>query len=154
MGAVKRGGAGCYCPENAFLQSLVSHLFLGEQDVLIMDMEAGVEHFGRGTARGVDWLLIVVEPSRQSVSTSARIRSLAGDIGLTRLGVVGNKCRHEQDREYILRSVAPLPLLGAIPYDNAIRLAELEGRPPAANHSAVGGEIQKIILQLGYKADH
>jgi len=154
MGAVKRGGAGCYCPENAFLQSLVSHLFLGEQDVLIMDMEAGVEHFGRGTARGVDWLLIVVEPSRQSVSTSARIRSLAGDIGLTRLGVVANKCRHEQDRDYILRSVAPLPLLGAIPYDDALRLAELEGRAPTAGLPAVGAEINRIIEQLGCEADH
>ena len=149
MGAVKRGGAGCYCPENAFLKSLVSHLFLVEQDVLIMDMEAGVEHFGRGTAQGVDWLLIVVEPSRQSADTAGRIRPLAGDIGLTRLGVIGNKCRSDEEREFIARSVAPLPLLGAIPYDDALRLAELEGRPPESSQAAVGDEIQKIISQLG-----
>ena len=149
MGALKRGGSGCYCPENAFLKSLVSHLFLVEQDVLIMDMEAGVEHFGRGTAQGVDWLLIVVEPSRQSVETAGRIRSLAGDIGLTRLGVIGNKCRSEQEREFIVRSAAPSPLLGAIPYDDALRLAELEGRPPEPSQAAVGEEIHKIMAQLG-----
>jgi CO dehydrogenase maturation factor len=149
MGALKRGGTGCYCPENAFLKSLVSHLFLVEQDVLIMDMEAGVEHFGRGTAQGVDWLVIVVEPSRQSVDTAARIRSLAGDIGLTRLGAIGNKCRSDEEREFIARSVAPLPVLGAIPYDDALRLAELEGRPPEPGQSAVGEEVNKIVAQLG-----
>jgi CO dehydrogenase maturation factor len=149
MGALKRGGAGCYCPENAFLKSLVSHLFLVEQDVLIMDMEAGVEHFGRGTAQGVDWLLIVVEPSRQSVDTAGRIRSLAGDIGLSRLGVIGNKCRGDEERDFIARSVAPLPLLGAIPYDDGLRLAEQEGRPPEASQAAVGEEVNKIAAQLG-----
>lgn len=148
MGAPKKGGAGCYCPENAFLKSLVTHLFLGEQDVLIMDMEAGIEHFGRGTAQGVDWLLIVVEPSRQSIDTAARIRSLAGDIGLKRLGAIGNKVRGEQDREFVMKSIAPVPLLGAIPYDDSIRLAEVEGRPPEAGDSAVGSEIEKIIGQL------
>jgi CO dehydrogenase maturation factor len=149
MGALKRGGAGCYCPENAFLKSLVSHLFLVEQDVLIMDMEAGVEHFGRGTAQGVDWLLIVVEPSRQSAETAGRIRSLAGDIGLSRLGVIGNKCRGDEERDFIARSVAPLPLLGAIPYDDGLRLAEQEGRPPEASQAAVGEEVKKIAAQLG-----
>jgi len=151
MGAVKRGGAGCYCPENAFLKSLVSDLFLGEQDVLIMDMEAGVEHLGRGTAQGVDWLLIVVEPSRQSVDTAARIRSLAGDIGLARVGVIGNKCRDDREREFVLQAVAPLPLLGVIPYDDSLRLAELEGRAPEGS-PAVSGEIAKIVEQLAATA--
>jgi len=148
MGAVKRGGAGCYCPENSFLKSLVSHLFLDDQDVLIMDMEAGVEHLGRGTAMGVDWLLIVVEPSRQSMDTAARIRSLAADIGLTRVGLVGSKCRSEQEREFLARSAAPLPLLGVIPYDDALRQAEMEGRPPAPALPEVGREIEEIVTRL------
>jgi len=148
MGALKRGGTGCYCPENAFLKSLVSHLFLVEQDVLIMDMEAGVEHFGRGTAQGVDWLLIVVEPSRQSVDTAARISSLARDIGLTRIGIIGNKCRSDEERDFIAQAAAPLPLLGAIPYDDGLRLAEQQGRPPEPSRPEVGVEVDGIIRRL------
>jgi CO dehydrogenase maturation factor len=148
MGAIKNGGAGCYCPENAFLQSLVSHLFLGDQDVLIMDMEAGLEHLGRGTARGVDRLLVVVEPSRQSLETAKRIRFLASDIGLTSLSVIGNKVRSEEEKDFILQSVAPLPLIGAIPLDDALRRAEMEGRPPNASLPAVDLEIKEIMRQL------
>ena len=154
MGGVKSGGGGCYCPENAFLDSLVSHLFLGEQDVLIMDMEAGIEHFGRGTARGVDWLLIVVEPSRQSVETAKRIRILAGDIGLTHLGVIGNKHRTDQESDFILKSVAPLPVLGMLPYDDALRQAELEGRPPEPSRPEVAREIERIAARLADETTH
>ncbi|MHB9130865.1 MAG: ATP-binding protein [Armatimonadota bacterium] len=148
MGTIKIGGSGCYCPENAFLQTLVSHLFLGEQDVLIMDMEAGVEHLGRGTVRGVDWMLIVVEPSRQSMETARRIRSLGGDLGLTRIGAIGNKCRSDQEREFLHRELAPLPLLGVLPYDDALRVAEQEGRPPESSQPAVNEAINAIISQL------
>jgi CO dehydrogenase maturation factor len=148
MGAIKNGGAGCYCPENAFLKNLVVHLFLGEQDVLIMDMEAGVEHFGRGTVRAVDWLLIVVEPSRQSMETARRIQSLAGDIGLTRIGVIGNKCHSAAERTFIADTLAPLPLLGALPYDDAVRQAEMDGLPPIAGTPAVQDEIRHIMRQL------
>lgn len=148
MGAIKLGGSGCYCPENAFLQTLVSHLFLGEQDVLIMDMEAGVEHFGRGTARGVDWLLIVAEPTRQSMETAGRIRSLAADLGIARVGVIGNKCQDEQEYALLARGVAPLPLLGVLPYDGALRRAEQEGRPPETSRPDVDREIAGIMKQL------
>lgn len=148
MGVIKVGGTGCYCPENAFLKNFVSHLFLGEHDVLIMDMEAGVEHLGRGTARGVDWLLIVVEPSRQSFDTAKRIQTLAGEIGLTHIGVVGNKCRNEQEIELLMRSVAPLPLLGVLPYDDGLRMAEVEGRPPDTRQPVIQREITRILHQL------
>lgn len=153
MGGIKKGGAGCYCPENAFLKSLVSHLFLREEDVLIMDMEAGVEHFGRGTARGVDWLLIVVEPSRQSIETAQRITSLAGDIGLMALGVVGNKSRDQSERDFIARSVAPTPVLGVIPYDDVLRRAEVEGVAPDPALPAVAAELRQIISHLKAKSE-
>ncbi len=153
MGAIKNGGAGCYCPENAFLKSLVSHLFLSERDVLIMDMEAGVEHFGRGTARGVDWLLIVVEPSRQSLETARRIRELAGDIGLTHIGVIGNKCRNANEKAYIQQGIAPLPLLGVLPFDDALRLAEQTGRPPETSQPGVADELAAILQYLHEESD-
>ena len=148
MGAIKLGGSGCYCPENAFLQTLVSHLFLGEQDILIMDMEAGVEHFGRGTARGVDWLLIVAEPTRQSIETANRIRGLAADLGITRVGVIGNKCQDEQEKAFLVQGVAPLPLLGVLPYDAALRRAEQQGRSPETSRPDVDGEIAGIMQKV------
>ena len=148
MGIIKSGGAGCYCPENAFLKSLISHLLLADQDVMIMDMEAGIEHLGRATVEGVDWLLIVVEPTRQSIETARRIRSLASDIGLTRIGVIGNQCRGENEIEFVRSSLNPLPLLGAIPYDEALRRAELEGRAPKADLATVDEGIAHIIAHL------
>lgn len=154
MGAVKSGGSGCYCSEGAFLDSLVSHLLMAEHDVLIMDMEAGIEHLGRGTARGVDWLLIVVEPSRQSVDTAKRIRLLAGDIGLNQLGVIGNKFRTEQESDFILKSVSPLPVLGMLPYDESLRQAEMEGRAPEAVRPEIAREIQRIVDQLVDRTGH
>ena len=148
MGGIKKGGTGCYCPEGVFLKNLVSHLFLSDQDVLLMDMEAGIEHLGRGTASGVDWLLIVVEPSRQSLETAGRIQLLAKDIGLNQIGVIGNKIRSGQDAEIIAGRVAPSPLLGAIPYDDALRLAEFEGRAPEASLPEVAFAIKKITAHL------
>ena len=153
MGTIKSGGSGCYCPENAFLKNLITHLLLTDQDVMIIDMEAGIEHLGRATVQGVDWLLIVVEPSRQSADTARRISLLAGEIGLTRIVVVGNKCHGDQEIGFIRNSVAPLPLLGAIPYDEALRRAELEGRPPTAGIPAVDDIIGNIITHLGETND-
>lgn len=148
MGSLKGGGSGCYCPENALLKSLVSHLMLSEQDVLIMDMEAGVEHFGRGTASGVDLLLIVVEPSRQSVETARRIEALSYDIGLKSLGVVGNKCRNEEEEEFVVSSVAPLMVFGVLPYDDGLRLAEMERRPPEAGGTELDCRMRQIMSRL------
>ena len=148
MGAIKRGGAGCYCPENAFLKSLVSHLLLGRQDTLILDMEAGVEHLGRGTVQAVDRLLIVVIPSRQSVATAKRIRELARDIGLTQVSVVSNMCRTVAEAELLTEALSPLPVLGAIPYDEQLRIAEMEGRPATTTQPAVRDAIRGIVDRL------
>ena len=148
MGAAKKGGAGCYCAENIFLKNLVSHLFLSEQDVLIVDMEAGLEHLSRGTATGVDWLLIVAEPTRQSIDTIKRIHSLAGDIGVTKVGIIGNKSHSSSEDEFLSSSVAPISLLGVLPYDEALRLAEFEGRPPQASLPKVDRVIKEIIFHL------
>lgn len=151
MGTVKKGGAGCYCPENAFLQSLISHLFLSERDVMIVDMEAGVEHLGRATVRGVDWLLIVVEASRQSTDTARRIESMSGDIGLKLVGVVGNQVRDNKDVDYIVKAVAPIPVLGTLPYDDTLRRAEVEGIPPDISLPMVSSGISEVIAKMEQK---
>ncbi len=150
MGIIKSGGSGCYCSENAFLKSLISHLLLADQDVMIMDMEAGIEHLGRATVQGVDRLLIVVEATRQSIDTAKRIQALAGDIGLRRIAVIANQCRSDQEVEFV-RGAVTLPLAGAIPYDEALRLAEVEGRPPIPGQPAVVDGLSQILAYLNDK---
>jgi CO dehydrogenase maturation factor len=135
-GAVKRGGAGCYCPENAFVRALVSHLLVERDTALVLDMEAGIEHLGRGTVAAVDHLLTVVEPSRRSVETAERIVALAGDIGLERVSAIGNKIRSDRDREFLRAALPGMEFAGFLPYDTQIHDADISGRPAA---SAAGG---------------
>ncbi len=127
MGGVKKGGMGCVCPESILLKNLVQHLILRRDEVVIMDMEAGVEHLGRGTSKAVDCLLVVVEPGQRSIDTAVRIKELAGDIGLTRIALVGNKVRSQRDKEFLLDNMAEYRFLGFIPYDEGIIDADLKG---------------------------
>lgn len=148
MGRLKKGGSGCYCPENALLQALVTHLLLERDELVIMDMEAGVEHLGRGTARAVDKLIIVVEPSRRSVETAYRIRELAKDIGLQNIGVVGNKIRSEKDKDSLVSSMPGFEFLGFIPYDQAIAEADLAGFPLVNSSQRVMSEVEDIVARI------
>jgi CO dehydrogenase maturation factor len=121
MGTVQRGGGGCACPENAFLKSLLGHMMIARQEWVILDMEAGIEHLGRGTALGVDYMLVVVEPNRTSAETAHRIRKLAADIGIKRVRVVGNKVRSEGDERLIREACDGLEILGFLPLSEQIR---------------------------------
>ena len=127
MGGVQQGGTGCLCPENALLKSLVAHLMLGRGEVVVMDMAAGLEHLGRGTAGAVDRLIIVVEPGRRSIDVAHKIKNLAGDIGLSNLFLVGNKVRGPSDREFLQQALKGFPFIGFIPYDGKIIEADLKG---------------------------
>ncbi len=127
MGAVDMGGAGCICPESAMLKTLFTHLMFRQDDVLILDMYAGVEHLGRATVDFVDALIIVVEPTHRSLGTAVQIRKLARDIGLTRLGLVGNKISGEEDLRFIETNSPSLPLLGHLPADPAVQEADRLG---------------------------
>ncbi len=117
MGTVKTGGTGCLCPENALLRSLVTHLLLRRDEVLILDMEAGVEHLGRGTAGAVDAFIVVVEPGRRSIQTAHAIQALAQDLGIGRVYVVGNKVASESDEAFIAEQLPGFDLLGFLPSD-------------------------------------
>lgn len=148
MGAIKKGGSGCYCPENALLAALVSHLLLARNEVIIMDMEAGIEHLGRATAQAVDDLIIVVEPGRRSTETAFRIDRLARDIGLKSIAVVGNRIRSRQDREFIISSLPGFRFLGFIPYDQALVDADQASRPLLECSQLVTTEVRKIYHAL------
>jgi CO dehydrogenase maturation factor len=120
MGRVKKGGSGCFCPENAFLKAILSHLFFNRDDVVILDMEAGIEHLGRGTAEGVDGLIVVVEPTMRSIDTAFRIRSLANDLKIERVLLVGNKVRGREDIDFIRKNVSDFEILGFIWYNKGL----------------------------------
>lgn len=117
MGTVSGGGSGCLCPENALLRSLVTHLLLRRDEVLVLDMEAGVEHLGRGTASAVDAFIVVVEPGRRSLQTARAIYDLAGDLGIDRVYVVGNKVQSEADETFIAEQLPDFEVLGFLPTD-------------------------------------
>ncbi len=117
MGTVKSGGSGCLCPENALLRSLVTHLLLRRDEVLILDMEAGVEHLGRGTAGAVDAFIVVVEPGMRSIQTAYSIRSLASDLGIERVYAVGNKIASPADEAFITEQLPQFEMLGFLPSD-------------------------------------
>ena len=144
-GAVKRGGAGCYCPENALVRALISHLLLDPSTALVLDMEAGVEHIGRGTVGAVDCLLIVVTPSRRSVETAARIRRSAADIGITRIGAVGNKVRSERDRGFLMRLLPDVDFCGFLPLDESVIDAEREGLSVWDAGATVRGAVTEVV---------
>jgi CO dehydrogenase maturation factor len=148
MGRVKEGGAGCYCPENALLRALVAHLLLARNEVIILDLAAGIEHLSRGTAKFVNKLLIVVEPGRRSVETAKEIVKLANDIGLTNIAAVGNKLRTASDKEYIISNLSGFEFLGFVPFDRAITDADQAGRSVLEASPSVIAEVSKIYQSL------
>ncbi len=130
LGGVKKGGAGCICPESTLLRALVMHIVLARNEVVIMDMEAGIEHLGRGTASAVDRLIVVVEPGRRSIDTARHIKTLAGEIDLNNISVVGNKIRGEEDEKFLKKYLNDFNWLGFIPYDGTLIEADLKGVSP------------------------
>jgi CO dehydrogenase maturation factor len=128
MGSVDFGGAGCICPESAMLKTLFTHLLFRPDELLVLDMYAGVEHLGRATVDFVDAMVIVAEPTQRSLGTAAQIRNLAVDIGLDRLWLVGNKVRDELDAEFLAAHSPGLPLIGTLPFDPAVLDADREGQ--------------------------
>ena len=149
MGRIKRGGTGCYCAEGVLLlQALLNHLLLQRDEVVIVDMEAGIEHLSRGTARAVDRLVIVVEPGRRSIETARRIRELAEDIGVNNIAIVGNKVHSQSDKEFITTSLSDMAFLGFIPYDQALVDADLADRPIHESSPQISARIDEIYQVL------
>jgi CO dehydrogenase maturation factor len=120
LGGVATGGAGCICPASALLKALLIHLLLRPGDVVILDMEAGIEHLGRATAGSVDALLVVVDASPWSAQTARRIRHLAGDIGVPNVFAVANRLGPSADVELIRRRLGDIPLIAQLPADEGI----------------------------------
>ena len=144
MGTVDLGGSGCVCPEHVMLKSILSALTYRKGDVVIMDMEAGLEHLGRGTAQGMDQFIVVIEPGSRSVQTYRNVKRLASDLGIRQVRVVANKIRDEHDEEFIRNSIPAEDLLGFIHYNPEIMDADRQGKSPYDCSPTAIEEIRKI----------
>ena len=131
MGTVKAGNTGCMCGANALLRVLIQHLLIQRGEVVIMDMEAGLEHLGRGTARRVDVMIVVIEPRMKSIDTASRVITLAKEIDIHDIIAVGNKISNSEEKEFIKEKMGQLnlPVAAYIPFDVAVAEADMKGIP-------------------------
>ncbi len=151
MGTVETGGSGCVCPEHVMLKQVISHLIVRREDVVIMDMEAGLEHLGRGTSGIMDQFIVVVEPGERSIQTYQKVRQLAADLGITKVRVVANKIRSRADEEFILAKVPKDDLLGFIHFDDDVTAADRAGRSPYDISEKTVAEVRAIKEIIDHK---
>lgn len=130
MGKSKEAAAGCYCPEHVLLRRLISHLILRSNEVVILDMEAGIEHLTRGTAGSVDAFIVVVEPGQRSMQTARHVEQLAKGLGVKEVFVVGNKIQRDTDKAFIEGHLAGMTVIGYMSFADATVQADLDGRSP------------------------
>jgi CO dehydrogenase maturation factor len=148
LGCIPQGGGGCFCPENVLLKNLVRHLLVQGDEALIIDMEAGLEHLGRGSTGYVDALIIVVEPGQRAIHTAQQIKKLGEDLQIKRILIVGNKVSSEEDRKIIEESLSNFPILGHMSYNPKILQADREGRSPYDLDGKIKEEVKKILTEL------
>jgi CO dehydrogenase maturation factor len=147
LGGIQKGGGGCICPESTLLKALITHVVIGRDEIVIMDMEAGIEHLGRATASSVDKLIVVVEPGKRSIETLHNIHQLANDIGLKEIAVMANKVRNAREEAYILEQITTIPFLGCLPYETIFIESDLAGESPYENDT----QAKKIVFNIAKK---
>lgn len=148
MGKSKAAGSGCYCPENVLLKRLLKHLVVERDEVVIVDMEAGIEHLTRGTSEAVDAFIVVVEPGQRSIQTANTVRELAKGLGVKKVFVVANKVRNENDNAFLKEHIRDMELLGFIKFNQSVMDADIRGGSPFEGTSDVVEEIKEIKKKL------
>lgn len=148
MGTISRGGGGCACPENAFLKSLLAYLVIAREEWVFLDMEAGIEHLGRGTAVGVDHMLVVVEPNKTSVETALRIRELTGDLKIRGLAAIGNKIMEPEEKTFLREALGDIPIIGFVGFSKEIKNLSLGRVSPLEVQSDTRLFFEGIIESL------
>jgi CO dehydrogenase maturation factor len=148
LGTISQGGGGCFCPENVLLKSLLAHLFIERDDYVIVDMEAGLEHLGRGTTGYMDGLIVVVEPGLRSFQTARQIKALAEDLGIRRLFCVANKVTGEADIAMVAEHLPDIPLLGHMSYNESVIDADKKGVSPYDTDPRIASEVAAIVAGL------
>lgn len=144
LGTVETANSGCVCPEHVMLKRIINHLMLRSSDVVIMDMEAGLEHLGRGTTNGMDQFVVVIEPGARSIQTYQNVKRLAEGLGVKQVGVVANKVRGPEDEEFIRSKIPAEDLLGFIHYNSDVIDADRQGKSPYDFSTQAVEEIKVI----------
>jgi CO dehydrogenase maturation factor len=148
LGCIPQGGGGCFCPENVILKNLIRHLVVQREEAVIIDMEAGLEHLGRGSTGHVDALIIVVEPGQRAINTAKQIRKLGEDLRIKKMMIVGNKVNSDQDRRVIEENLSDFPVLGHMSYNPKILQADREGKSPYDLDGRIRDEVKAILAEL------
>jgi len=152
LGGIQEPATGCLCPENALIRTLLYNLFVKRDEVVIVDFEAGLEHLGRGTAKGIDVMLVVSEPSQKALDLSSKIIQLSKKLGIINIYLIANKLIDEQQLDVVNELIKDwdVPLFHTIPYDTEIGKADLKAIPPldyAPDSSAIKS-IENLYLKL------
>ncbi len=132
LGSIEEPASGCLCPENALIRTLLYNLFVKREEVIIVDFEAGLEHLGRGTAKGIDVMLVITEPSQKSLDLCQKIIKLSKKLGVINIYLVANKITDESQQEIINQKIRTweIPLYHSVPFDPEIGKADLHGNAP------------------------
>ncbi len=146
-GKSKEAASGCYCPENVFLRRLLKHLVVSRDEIVIVDMEAGIEHLTRGTTEAVDAFIVVVEPGQRSIQTANTVKEMAKGLGVKKVFVVANKVRGSEDLDFIKKHLPDAQLLGSIGFSHDIMESDIAGAAPFTIKSAVA-DVMKIKAAL------
>jgi CO dehydrogenase maturation factor len=144
MGKSKSAASGCYCPENVLLKRLLKHLVVERDEVVIVDMEAGIEHLTRGTAGSVDAFIVVVEPGQRSMQTAGVVRDMAKEMGVKQVFVVANKVRGQEDLDFIKSGIGDIEIAGHISFNNDVMAADIRGASPFSFSPRTVTEVEKI----------
>jgi CO dehydrogenase maturation factor len=151
LGCIPQGGGGCFCPENVLLKNLVRHVLVQRDEALIIDMEAGLEHLGRGSTGYVEALIIVVEPGQRAMNTAKQIKKLGEDLNIKNTMIVGNKVNSEEDRRLIEEQLSDFPVLGHMSFNPKVIQADREGRSPYDMDERIKREVEAILTELEKK---
>jgi CO dehydrogenase maturation factor len=147
LGAIQKADTGCACPESHVLRKMLKKMLLTADEVVLLDMEAGVEHLGRGTVAGADHLLIVVIPSRSSIRTALKIKKLADEVRIPHISFVGNLVQGEDDRDFLEQGLAARPI-AFFPDSQAVRKAERNETPVVQLEDQLGDAPAELINAL------
>jgi len=148
LGNIPRGGGGCFCPESALLKSFLAHVLIERDDYVVVDMEAGLEHLGRGTTEYIDALIVVVEPGKRSFQTASQVKKLSQDIGIKRVYVVGNKVTDGKDLQFMRQHLSDLTFIGKMGFNEKIIEADRKGISPYDIDAHIIAEVEEIINAL------
>jgi CO dehydrogenase maturation factor len=148
LGNIPQAEGGCFCPENILLKGLLHHILIKRDEVVIIDMEAGLEHLTRGSTKHVDAFIVVVEPGQRSIATAHQILRLAQDLAVPKVYGVGNKVTSPEDRALIEEGLSELLFLGHLSFNQQVIEADKQGISPYDLDGTIKKELKMIIGRL------